>query len=130
VVLTTVRWHSRSRAHVVARYRASVSRARSALAPGIVPFRIKGAEETIFWLPRARTLIPGDRIIGSESGGLRVCPQSWLDYLHSGITVADVQVALRPLLGLSIERVLVSHGHPVLTGGRRALDRALDSATR
>jgi hypothetical protein len=129
VVLTTVRWHSRSRDEVVARYRASVSRARPALAPDIVPFRIRRAEETIFWLPQARSLIVGDRIIGDHHAGLRVCPQSWLHYLRSGITVAELGAALRPLLEVPVERVLVSHGDPVLTGGRRALARALDSAT-
>jgi len=35
---------------------------------------------------------------------------------------------LRPLLGLPIELILVSHGEPVLDGGREALARAIDSA--
>lgn len=57
-VLTTVRWHARSREDLITRYRASSSRARAALAPSIVPFRVLGAEEVIFWIPKIATLIP------------------------------------------------------------------------
>jgi hypothetical protein len=128
-VLTTVRWHSRSRRELITRYGASVSRSRPALAPSIVPLRIPRAQETIFWLPPVRALIPGDRIIGDRAGGLRVCPQSWLDYLPSRPTVAELAAALRPLLELPVELVLVSHGEPVLGDGRKALRSALDSAT-
>jgi hypothetical protein len=35
---------------------------------------------------------------------------------------------MRPLLELPIERVLVSHGEPVLRGGHAALARALAQA--
>jgi hypothetical protein len=35
---------------------------------------------------------------------------------------------LRPLVDLPIERVLVSHGEPVLTGARAALVRAIAEA--
>jgi hypothetical protein len=80
------------------------------------------------WLPGPRALVPGDRILGDDSGGLRLCPESWLRYLGSGMTVNGLRVALRPLLELPIELVLVSHGKPVLEGGRDALDRALRQA--
>jgi hypothetical protein len=127
--LTTVRWHSRSRRLLLDRYGASISRARDVLEPGIVPFRIVRAQETIFYLPEPRALIPGDRILGDGRGRLRLCPQSWLDYLPSKLTVRDLAALLRPLLELPVELVLVSHGQPVLSAGRRALSRALDSAT-
>jgi len=128
-VLTTVRWHARSRPELVTRYHASVSRARPALATGIVPLRIVGAEETLFWLPAPRALIPGDRILGDGAGGLRLCPQSWLNYLEAKPGVSQLAAMLAPLLELPVEMVLVSHGEPVLSDGRRALRRALDSAT-
>jgi hypothetical protein len=32
---------------------------------------------------------------------------------------------LRPLLDLPVQRVLVSHGRPVLRGGKRALEQVL-----
>jgi hypothetical protein len=125
-VLRTVRWHSRSRQELVTRYGASVSRSKRALAPAIVPLRIPRAQETIFWLPEIRALIPGDRIIGDQAGGLRVCPQSWLDYLPSKLTVAELAASLQPLLELPVELVLVSHGDVVLSDGREALRAALE----
>ena len=51
-------------------------------------------------------------------------PASWLP---DGVGLEDLARALRPALALPIERVLVSHGEPVLSGGRAALARALDS---
>lgn len=124
-VLTTLRWHARSREAFVARYSASTSRAKRSLPAGVIAFPIRGAGETIFWLPGARTLIPGDRIIGDGDGGLRLCPQSWFTYLPSKISVAELGNRLSPLLELPVERVLVSHGEPVLQGARKALDSAV-----
>ena len=123
--LTTIAFHRRSRDELVERYGAATSRAKRGLPSGICAIPIRGAGETIFWLPEQRTLVPGDRIIGGERGGLRICPDSWLAYLPSRILAADLRELLRPLLELPVERVLVSHGTPVLTGGHRALARAL-----
>ena len=81
----------------------------------------------MFWLAEHRALVPGDRIIGAEGGGLRTCPESWLGYLPSGLSVAKLRDRLRPLLELPIEAVLVSHGDPVLRAGRAALARALEA---
>lgn len=124
-VLTTVRWHARSREELITRYRASTSRARGALAPDVVPFRVPGAQEVIFWIPAVGALVPGDRLIGDGDGGLQVCPQSWIEDLPSQITVTDLRERLRPLLELPVQHVLVSHGEPVLGDGRVALRRAL-----
>jgi hypothetical protein len=124
-VLTTIHWHARSRAEVIARYTASSSRARAALAPAVVPFRVLGAEEVIFWLPEIGTLIPGDRLICDCDGRLQVCPQSWLAGLRSKLTVAQLRERLAPLLELPVERILVSHGAPILTNARTALVGAI-----
>jgi hypothetical protein len=122
-VVTTIRFHGRSRDAVVARYEVT-----SAVPNGVETIPIEGAGETIVWLPGPRALVPGDRIIGADAGGLRLCPESWLRYLPSGMTRAQLREELRPLLDLPIELVLVSHGEPVLDGGREALARAIDSA--
>ena len=94
---------------------------------GVEPFEVPRAGETMFWLPEHRALVPGDRILGDGAGGLRVCPDSWLRYLGNGLTGAELRESLRPLLDLPVESVLVSHGEPVLSRGREALERALRS---
>jgi hypothetical protein len=125
-ILTTIAFHRRSRDELAERYGARISRARPTLPAGVESRPIRGAGETIFWLEEHRALVPGDRLIGDGRGGLRLCPQSWLRYLPSRISAADLATSLRPLLDLPIEIVLVSHGEPVTAGGRDALARALD----
>jgi hypothetical protein len=124
VVLTTLGFHRRSRDAFVERYDAVTSRAQAKLPQGVEGVRIRRAGETMFWLPGPRALVPGDRLLGSPAG-LSLCPESWLRYLPSGMTLAELREALRSLLDLPIELVLVSHGEPVLTGGREALAAAL-----
>jgi hypothetical protein len=126
-ILTTIRFHRRSRDMLAERYGASTSRARNRLPAGVESFPIRGAGETMYWLAEHRALVPGDRIIGADGGGLRTCPGSWLGYLPSGLSVAQLRDRLRPLLALPIEAVLVSHGDPVLRAGRAALARALEA---
>lgn len=125
-ILTTLGFHRRSREELAARYDASTSRARKTLPAGVETIQIKGAGETMVWLPEPRALVPGDRLLGNDAGGLRLPPDSWLRYLPSGIRSAGLRDALRPLLDLSVEMVLASHGEPVLRGGRDAIARALE----
>lgn len=128
-VLNTIAWHRRSRDDFVRRYGASTSRARKTLPQGVETIPIRRAGEVMVWLPEHRALVPGDRILGGRRGGLRLCPDSWLRYLPSGISGVELRASLRPLLELPIELVLVSHGEPVLKDGRRALERALSDRT-
>jgi hypothetical protein len=123
VVLTTLGPHRRSREQVVRRYGASTSRAKRHLPAGVQSIPLRGAGETMFWLPEHGTLIPGDRILGAPGGGLRLCPQSWLHWVR--VNQDELRALLKPLLELPIERVLVSHGEPVLSGGAEALRRCL-----
>jgi hypothetical protein len=126
LALNTLSFHRRSRPELVARYGATTSRAKRNLPPAVRPFPLRGAGETIFWLPEQRALIPGDRLVTGADGRLAMCHESWLAYLPSGIGLAQLRTLLRPLLELPIERVLVSHGEPVLADGRRALAEALE----
>lgn len=123
VVLTTLAPHRRSRDEVVRRYGASTSRAKRNLPAGVEPIVLRGARETMFWLPDVRTLVPGDRILGAPGGGLRLCPESWLYWVN--VSRQELRTLLEPLLELPIERVLVSHGEPVLSDGVNALRRGL-----
>jgi glyoxylase-like metal-dependent hydrolase (beta-lactamase superfamily II) len=151
-VLVTVFWHARSTAALVERYGAEVwapGRGRSAVARragtvthpfrsqdplpgGIRAFATARAAEVVYWLPEHAALVPGDVLLGegAKGGGtrkagprgLRMCPESWLP---EGKTHAQLAESLRPLLDLPVERVLVSHGEPVLEDAPAALAAAL-----
>ena len=121
-ILTTIRWHRRDRAELAPRYASQTTRAWNALPAGVQQHPLRGAGEIVFWLPPVATLVPGDSLLGAP-GGLRVCPESWLE--EERVDRAGLAELLSPLLELPIERVLVSHGEPVLRDGRAALARAL-----
>jgi hypothetical protein len=126
VIVTTLQFHRRSRDELADRYDASTSRARKNLPHDVETIVIQSAGETMVWLPKVRALIPGDRLLGGdETGAVRLCPDSWLRYLPSGIKQAELRESLRPLLDLPVELVLVSHGEPVLENGRDAIAKAL-----
>jgi hypothetical protein len=125
VVLTTVGWHRRSRDEVLERYDGHDTRPPHTMPDGVETHRILGAGEAMFWLPGHATLIPGDRLLGSDDGGLRLCPDSWMDDLATPLDQAGLAALLRPLLDLPVRRVLVSHGTPVLEHGHAALERAI-----
>jgi hypothetical protein len=126
VIVTTLQFHRRSRDELVDCYGASTSRAKKHLPRDVETVVIQGAGETMVWLPKVRALIPGDRLLGDdERGGVRLCPDSWLRYLPSAMRQKELREALRPLLDLPVELVLVSHGEPVLEGGREAIAKAL-----
>jgi hypothetical protein len=126
-VITTLRWHGRSRAAFVERYGASTSRAKAALPAGVRTVPVPRGGEVMVWLEEHGALVPGDRLLGDDAGGVRLCPPSWLRYLDSGITQDELRDALAPLRELPIEMVLVSHGAPVLEDGARAVAQALDA---
>ena len=88
---------------------------------GVEPFVVAEVDETLWWLPEHATLVAGDVLVGADRG-IEVCPDSWLDERSSH---TSIRAALAPLLELPLERVLVSHGEPVLTDGAAALARAL-----
>ena len=119
-ILQTVRFHSRSIGALEARY---ADRLAGEPGPGVEPVPIRGAGESMVWLGGARALVPGDRLLGDGRGGLRMCPDSWMRYL--GLDQAGLAEALRPLLDLPVEAVIVSHGDPVLSDGRRLIARAI-----
>ena len=141
-VLVTVFWHTRSAARMVERYDARVHAMTSAraaigrragrvhetfhpgdaLPAGIAAYPTVRRNEVVFWLPAQRALAPGDVLLGDDEGGLRLCPASWLP---GRVGQAELRESLRPLLALPVERVLVSHGAPVLEDAHTALAAAL-----
>lgn len=93
------------------------------LPGGIRAFQTPRASEVVFWLPEQCALVVGDVLLGAgakpraTAEPLRLCPEPWLG---KG-THADLRAMLRALLDLPVERVLVSHGEPVRSGGTNAL---------
>jgi hypothetical protein len=124
-VVTTLRFHRRSRERLVERYGASTSRAKGKLPHGVEPLPIRGTGETMFWIAEHGALVPGDRLLNYGDAGLRVCPDSWMRYLPTPLTARDLRERMRFLLELPVQSILVSHGEPVLSGAHKALARAI-----
>jgi hypothetical protein len=125
VVLTTIEFHSRSRDAAVRRYDARDVRGADGLPAGVEAHPLAGAGETVYWLPRVATLVPGDRLLNPDGGGLQPSPPDWTGYMERPLETPELAAILRPLLDLPVARVLVSHGEPVLSGGHDALARAI-----
>ena len=142
-VLITVYWHGRDAGKLEAQrwapsrsVRPLASRgieadsAAEGLPGGIRAFQTARAAEVVYWLPEQQALVAGDVLLGAGAKPratdepLRLCPERWL----GKATHADLRASLRPLLDLPVEHVLVSHGAPVLGGGRAALERVLVAA--
>ena len=143
-VLLTVFWHHRSTGdlkpkHVWApRRSARPVRNRGVqvtdafavgdeLPGGVRALQTARVTEVVFWLPEQRAVVAGDVLLGAGAkprptkDALRLCPERWL----GKATHADLRRTLEPLLELPVQRVLVSHGKPVLRGGKRELERVL-----
>ena len=125
VVLATLPSHGRCRPAVLARYDGVAIRPDASMPAGVDALAFPRFDETMYWLPGPRALVPGDRLLGDGAGGLRLCPESWLRYLGIDDVVDELRAALKPLLELPVEHVLVSHWEPVVGGGHAALRRAL-----
>lgn len=139
-VLVTVYWHGRGTSgvgagHVWASTRSTQPlknrgigvtdsfRAGDELPGGIQAFQTARSAEVVYWLPDHAALVVGDVLLGAGAkprptdDELRLCPERWL----GKATHADLKKSLSPLLELPVERVLVSHGRPILSDGKRAL---------
>ena len=93
------------------------------LPGGIVALATASDGEVVYWLPQQKAVVVGDVLLGAgakpnaTSEPLRLCPESWL----GGATTKQLVKSLLPLLDLPVERILVSHGNPVLQGGKDVL---------
>jgi glyoxylase-like metal-dependent hydrolase (beta-lactamase superfamily II) len=139
-VLLTIHWHARSAnaPHVWAHERTAKLLANrgveltdpigsSSLPGGIQAFETARPGEVVYWLPLQSAVAVGDVLLGAGAKPhaidepLRLCPERWL----GKSTHDDLRTSLRPLLELPVERVLVSHGEPVLSRGAGALAAVL-----
>jgi hypothetical protein len=139
VVAVTIPYHVRSSADAVGRWGGTivghpdVQRRLPDGTPfggdedlplGLVMHRVTRLKERPLEIPAIRALAFGDRVVGID-GGLRV----WLDR-----PITDTRrewfrktgaPAMRHLLDVDFDRALVTHGEPVLSGARQALQDAL-----
>lgn len=145
-IMITIPYHARSAEELLARYRDALPTtiwghravAKRFLDPAttlheIEPGRPVGDDalalaigkprrfEMPLFFPAHRALAFGDAVIGID-GGLRVWQQASTDPAgHERVFVPT----MRPLLHRDVERVLTTHGDPVLHDGRKALEAAL-----
>jgi hypothetical protein len=133
-VLLTAAWHRRDAQTVAERYGTTVwahERARhrldfptrsGALPAGVEGFTPDGDLEgqVAFYVPKHEALVVAEFFVGT-GGGLELCPSPTLRNLEAFTR------SMRTLLDLPIERVLVAHGEPVLSDGRRRMAEALDA---
>jgi len=132
-VLITIYWHVRSAPEILQRYdgarlwafapsadevakRTTVTHtfADGDTLPAGIEARGVGPE-ALFWVPEHRGLVIGDAMAAAPGKPVRV----W----SGGDTTRE---AVRPLLELPVELVLLTHGEPVLERGRDALAAALE----
>jgi hypothetical protein len=116
VVLTTIKFHGRSRDEAARRYGATLG----GEPDGVRAISAERGDEVALWLEEPRAVVFGDAVIGDQAGGLRLCP-----WFRSDGGRETTRRALLPLLDLPVELVLPSHGEPILDNGRDALGRAL-----
>ena len=131
-VLLTAPWHLRSAPETVTRYRAGVWAAPTAhalldelpwldsLPEGVEAVSPRGVDEgqVAFYIHSERALVVAEIFAGTDAG---------LEVRPSPGTVDEREFidSLRELEELEIERVLVAHGPPVLSGGSEAIAAAL-----
>jgi glyoxylase-like metal-dependent hydrolase (beta-lactamase superfamily II) len=144
-VVLTVFWHYRSTPDLDARVWASRRTVKALenrhvtvtdpithdteLPGGVRAFETARRGELVFWLPKQKAVVVGDVLLGAGAkpratdDPVRLCPERWL----GAATHDDLRESLRALLDLPVQRVLVSHGKPILRGGKRALEQVLQA---
>jgi hypothetical protein len=147
-ILTTIPYHVRDSERVWRRYRgaadvdiwghrAAAKRLGDAagfreLSPdGTGPLGVRAfaigrprRHEMPLFLPSHRAVAFGDAVVWAD-GGLRLWAQERVDEARSLWYRERFVPTLSPLLELGVERVLVTHGEPVLHDGTQALAAAL-----
>jgi hypothetical protein len=115
-ILLTAAWHERSAATLRERYDAS-----DRVPDSVEVYRIEGTpeEQLAYFIRPHRALVVAEIFAGDGRGGLALVPSPALE------DRAALDRSLRAIAELPVECVLVSHGEPVLSDGRRAIELAL-----
>ncbi|HEV8459648.1 MAG TPA: hypothetical protein VGQ38_02985 [Gaiellaceae bacterium] len=118
VILLTAEWHRRSADELAARYEARIG---GALPAGVEELAIDGADErqvAYFIRPHA-ALVVCEIFSVDNDGDLRVAPSPAL------ARPEELEASLHRIMELPVERLLVSHGEPVLTDAKARVAEAL-----
>jgi hypothetical protein len=115
-ILLTAAWHERSAPVLRARYQAT-----DRIPAGVERYRVEGApeEQLAYFIRPHRALVVAEVFAGDGRGGPALCVSPALEDRDA------LDRSLRAIAELPVELVLVSHGEPVLEGGRRAIELAL-----
>jgi hypothetical protein len=151
-ILVTIGYHARSSAELYERWRRDVpvgihgtplvarrlsgraAKAFRELAPeaegpaGVRAFAIGRPRrgERPLWLPTHAALAFGDSIVATPDGDLRIWVNETVDDRRVAFYRDRFAPTLAPLLELPVERVLVTHGEPVVDDAAAALRRAVE----
>jgi glyoxylase-like metal-dependent hydrolase (beta-lactamase superfamily II) len=114
-ILLTAAWHRRSAAILRERYQAG-----DRIPESIEVYPVEGAPEAqlAYFIRPHRALVVAEILAGDGRGGLALVPSPALE------DRAALDRSLQAIAELPVEHVLVSHGEPVLGGGRRAIELA------
>jgi glyoxylase-like metal-dependent hydrolase (beta-lactamase superfamily II) len=115
-IVLTAAWHERSAGLLRERYQAD-----NRIPNSVEVYPIEGApeEQFAYFIRPHRALVVAEIFVGDGRGGLALVPSPALE------NRAALDRSLRAIAELPVERVLVSHGEPVLSDGRGAIELAL-----
>ena len=135
-VVLTCAWHGRSAPELADRFDAHIyapEQGLDELKADATPYRagdrivdlvhVKRSfdpSDAVLWIESHGALLTGDSLLGGD-GGVRI-PETWLP---KDVTLRQFQAAFRPLLELSVELFLPTHGDPVVDDAHRRLADAL-----
>jgi hypothetical protein len=118
VILLTAHWHGRSAGELAVRYDGRIG---GALPGGVEEIPIEGADErqVAYFLRPHAALVVAEIFWVDVEGELRVGKSPALERPN------ELEASLDRLLELPVERLLVSHGEPVLEDARTQMAEAL-----
>jgi glyoxylase-like metal-dependent hydrolase (beta-lactamase superfamily II) len=146
-ILITIGYHVRSAEPLRDRYAAHIhgpesvtnrladTKAFTVLEPGVtgpagaVAYAIGSPRRTELplWLPSHKALAFGDALVTNPAGKLRMWAQKSRDAQQIAFYRSRFAPTLDPLRELPAERILTTHGPPILRNGATALASALDT---
>jgi hypothetical protein len=118
VILLTADWHRRSADELAARYEARID---GALPEGVEEVPIEGADErqvTYFIRPHAALVV-------AEIFGVDIDGELYVGRSPALVRPYELEASLARIMDLPIERLLVSHGEPILEDAKTRMAEAL-----